>query len=68
MNLFGREGFLLIFWGYRFSSRFPILEDKRFCGLLLLLLLLRTTSEVGRSRLQNISLTLRQYPAHRNGL
>lgn len=45
MNLFGREeGFLLIF-GLPVSNKIPILEEKRFRGLLLLLL--RTTSEVG---------------------
>lgn len=49
MNLVGREGFLVIFLGLPVFIKIPILEGKRFGGLLLLLLLLllRTTSEVG---------------------
>lgn len=45
MNLFGREGVSLDIFGLPVVIKIPTLEDKRFRGLLLLLL--QTTSEVG---------------------
>lgn len=42
-----KGGVSLDFFGLPVFIKIPILEGKRFRGLLLLLLLLRTTSEVG---------------------